>query len=92
MIVRISGEDQYRLPGEDTTRLNELENAVVSAVEGAHEDGFGEAFAALLDYVRERGEPVPDDELEGSDLILPPADLTFEEAGREFTGEGLIPD
>ncbi len=27
-----------------------------------------------------------------SDVILPPSDLTFEEAGREFTGEGLIPD
>jgi len=25
-------------------------------------------------------------------VILPPADLTFQEAGREFTGEGLIPD
>jgi len=25
-------------------------------------------------------------------VILPPADLSFEEAGREFTGEGLIPD
>jgi hypothetical protein len=35
---------------------------------------------------------VGDDELEGSDLILPPADLSFEEAGREFSGEGLIPD
>jgi hypothetical protein len=92
MIVRISGEDQYRLPHDDTTKLNELEAAVVAAVEGGREDGFKDSFAALLAYVREHGEAVPDDELEGSDLILPPADLTFEEAGREFTGEGLIPD
>jgi hypothetical protein len=27
-----------------------------------------------------------------SDVILPPADITFAEAAREFTGEGLIPD
>ncbi len=33
-----------------------------------------------------------EDELEPSDLILPPADLTFAEAKEEFTGEGLIPD
>ena len=92
MIVRISGERQYRLPDEDAVRLNELENAVVAVVEGGREDGFADAFGALLDYVRTRGAPVGDDELEASDLILPPADLTFEEAGQEFTGEGLIPD
>jgi hypothetical protein len=92
MIVRISGEAQYRLADGETARLNELENAVVSAVEGGREEGFAESFAKLLDYVREHGAPVPDDELEASELILPPADLTFDEAGREFTGEGLIPD
>jgi hypothetical protein len=92
MIVRISGERQYELADEEHARLNELENAVVSAVEGGREDGFAESFENLLGYVRERGTPVPDEELEGSDLILPPADLTFTEAGREFTGEGLIPD
>jgi hypothetical protein len=92
MIVRISGERQYRLPDADSQRLNELENAVVSAVEGGREDGFKDSFAKLLDYVRAQGEAVPDDELEGSDLILPPADLTLEEAGREFSGEGLLPD
>lgn len=92
MIVRISGEDQYRLPDADAARLNELDNAVVELVEGGREDGYADAFAALLDYVREHGEPVGDDELEGSDLILPPSDLTFEEAGSEFSGEGLIPE
>jgi len=92
VIVRISGEDQYRLPDADASRLNELENAVVAVVEGGREDGFAEAFGALLDYVRTQGTPVGEDELEGSDLILPPADLTFQEAGSEFTGEGLIPD
>ena len=92
MIVCISGERQYELADEEQARLNELENAVVRAVEGGREDGFAASFDELLGYVRERGTPVPDDELEGSDLILPPGDLTFAEAGREFTGEGLIPD
>jgi PspAA-like protein len=92
MIVRISGEDQYRLPDSESERLNELENAVVAVVEGDREDGFTDAFAALLDYVRAHGTRIGNDELETSDLILPPPDLTFEEAAREFTGEGLIPD
>ncbi len=92
MIVRISGEDQYRLADSDARRLNELENGVVAIVEGGSEDDFADAFAALLDYVRAQGTTVGDDELESSDVILPPADISFEEAAREFTGEGLIPD
>jgi hypothetical protein len=92
MIVRISGEDQYRLADEKTAELNELDNAVVSACEGGDERGYAETFAALLDYVRKNGERVADDELAGSNLILPPADLSFEEAGKAFNGEGLIPD
>jgi 23S rRNA A2030 N6-methylase RlmJ len=92
MIVRISGEGQYRLADADAQRLNELENGVVAIVEGGGEDGFADAYGRLLDYVRAHGAPLADDELEGSDVILPPPDLSFEEAGREFTGEGLIPD
>jgi hypothetical protein len=92
MIVRISGEDQYRLADDESQRLNELENAVVAVVEGGREDGFAEAYSAMLEYVRAHGTPVGDEELESSDVILPPADLTFQEAGEDFTGEGLIPD
>jgi hypothetical protein len=92
MIVRISGEDQYRLADEQTARLNELDNAVVSACEDGDEAGYERTFAELLDYVRSNGERVADDELAGSDLILPPSDLSFAEAGKAFNGEGLIPD
>jgi hypothetical protein len=92
MIVRISGEDQYDLPDTDGERLTELEQAVVALVEGGREDGFSTAYGELLDFVRSHGERVSDEQIETSDQILPPADLSFEEAGREFTGEGLIPD
>ncbi|HEY2718147.1 MAG TPA: hypothetical protein VGI52_00850 [Solirubrobacteraceae bacterium] len=92
MIIRISGEDQYRLADEKKDELNELDNAVVSACEGGDEADYEKSFAALLDYVRSNGERVADDDLAGSDLILPPADLSFEEAGKAFNGEGLIPD
>ena len=92
MIVRISGEGQYRLDDGEASDLNELDMAVVRVVESHDEAGFEVAYPALLEFVRTRGEPVPEEELESSDLILPPADITFAEAGEEFTGEGLIPD
>jgi len=92
MIVRISGEDQYELADAEADRLNELERAVIAVVDGGNEEGFAPAYDALLDHVRANGTRVPDDELCGSDVILPPADLSFQEASTEFTGEGLIPD
>jgi PspA-Associated protein len=92
MIVRISGEGQYRLDDADAAKLNELESDVVAIVESGAEDGFADAFAAMLDYARTHGTPLADDELDASDVILPPADISFDEVGEEFTGEGLIPD
>ncbi len=92
MIVRISGEDQFILADSEADKLGELERAVAAAVEANDEDGFRTALTALLDHVRSNGTPVAEDQLEGSDLILPPADTTLQEAAVEFTGEGLIPD
>jgi hypothetical protein len=92
VIVRISGEGQFELPDEDLERLNELDNRAVSAVEAGDETGFRELWTQMLELVKADGKPLDDDELVESQIILPPADVTFEEARAEFTGEGLIPD
>jgi hypothetical protein len=92
VIVRISTEGQYRLPDGDADRLNDLDNEAVAAVEADDEDHFHEVFEQMLELVRSEGRPLGADDLEESDLILPPPDLTFVEAGEHFTGEGLIPD
>lgn len=92
MIVRISGEDQYRLDDAEAQHLGELENRVAAIVEGGSEDGFSEALAEALSYVRSHGTPLAADEIASSDVILPPADVSFAEASKEFTGEGLIPE
>ncbi|MCA1656925.1 MAG: hypothetical protein LC713_04335 [Actinobacteria bacterium] len=91
MIVRIATEGQYRLDDSKKDALNELDNAAVAAVDSGDEAKFREALDALLNYVRNEGSELDDEELEESDLILPPGDLTLEEAGEEFSGEGLIP-
>jgi hypothetical protein len=92
MIVRVSGEGQFRLPDEDATRLNELDNEAVAAADSGDERGFRELWEQMLALVEADGEALPDDELVESDVILPPRDITFEEARAEFSGEGLIPD
>ena len=92
MIVRVSGEGQFKLPDEDAERLNDLDNRAVAAVEAGDRDGFAELWAQMLELVRSDGQALDEDELEESDVILPPRDITFEEAQGEFTGDGLIPD
>ena len=92
MIVRIAEEGQYELSDDLHERLNTLDDATVAAVDRDDEDGFYAAFEELLQFVRTEGTEVADDDLRPSDVILPPADLTFVEAGEDFTGEGLVPD
>lgn len=92
MIVRISGEDQYRLDDGLHDQLDQLAGTAHTAVDAGDEGGFTVALTALLDFVRAHGAVVGDDEIETSDVILPPGDTTLQEAAREFTGEGLIPD
>lgn len=91
MIVRIATEGQYELDESDVGTLNELDNQTVEACEAGDEQQFSEVFSRMLELVRTKGRPVGDDELAGSDVILPPPDTSIEEARAEFTGEGLIP-
>ena len=81
-----------RLPDDDAAALNALDNDAVAAVVAGDEDSFHEAFEQMIDLVRRAGTPLGEDELEESDVILPPPDTTLEEAAHEFTGDGLIPD
>ena len=91
MIVRITNEGQYNLPGSFIDDLNQLDNELVQAVEEEDEAKFQDLLSRMLGMVRENGSPVPVDELVESDLILPEPDLTLLEAEEMFVGEGLVP-
>ena len=92
MIVRIAGEGQFRIPDEDRDKLNELDNAAVAAVEAGDEPSFKDLWGQMLALIEADGNALDGDELVESDIILPPRDVTLDEAQHEFTGEGLIPD
>jgi hypothetical protein len=92
VIVRIATEDQYEIPGDHYAEVNDLDNAVVEAVEAGDNERYVKAFAEFIDWIRSRGRPLADDDLRESDVIVPPPDTSLEEASREFTGEGLIPE
>jgi hypothetical protein len=91
MIVRILGEGQWEVTDEQLGRLNELDDALESAVESGDEDTFRRSLDALLDAVRSVGSTLADESLEDSDLILPPSDATLEEVRELLADDGLIP-
>jgi hypothetical protein len=92
VIVRISGEGQYELADDLHHQLNELDDAAVAAVDRDDEAGWRAAFDELLAFVRDNGARTDGEDLRPSDVILPPADMSYVEAGQDFTGEGLVPD
>jgi len=92
MIVRLQGEGQFRVDDALRARLNELDEAVLSAVEDGDERALWSALQELADTVRANGQPLSDEELTPSDAIIPPEDLSLEEARELLSNEGFIPD
>ena len=92
MIARISGEGQWHITSELAEELNTLDNRIVTAIEHDDETSYRLLLGELCDAVRERGKPCADDHLGASDIVVPPADLSLDDARALFTGEGVIPD
>ncbi|MEU5216207.1 hypothetical protein AB0G79_08395 [Streptomyces sp. NPDC020807] len=91
MIVRIMGEGQRTLADSHVVELNRLDDELLAEMESGDEEGFRRTLAALLDEVRRLGEPLPDEALEPSELILPSPDASLDEVRAMLTDDGLIP-
>jgi len=92
VIVRLMGEGQWRVDDSIAARLNELDDEVSDAVAAGDEAALWRGLQALADVVRANGEKLDDTDLSPSDAIIPPEDLSLEEAHELLEGEGLIPD
>ncbi|MFI9026092.1 hypothetical protein [Streptomyces sp. NPDC053560] len=91
MIVRIMGEGQVKVEDSHFVELNKLDDELLEEMESGDTDGFRRTLGALLDAVRRLGEPLPDDSLEPSELILPAPDATLDEVRQMLSDDGLIP-
>jgi hypothetical protein len=92
MIVRLSGEGQYRVGDELRARLNELDDQAMAALEASDEIELDKRLDEMFELVRSNGERLPDDDLSPSDAVIPPSDLTLEESRQLMSQEGFIPD
>jgi hypothetical protein len=92
VIVRLMGEGQYRVDDSLRARLNELDDRAQAAVEGEDEAELDRLLDDMSELVRSDGEPLPEEDLSASDVVIPPSDLTLEETKRLLSHEGFIPD
>jgi hypothetical protein len=91
VILRILGEGQIEVPADALPELNELDEALLHAVEKGDETVFRSCLANLVNRVREIGRPVPADHLGPSEYIIPGADAELDDVRGLLSEEGLIP-
>ena len=92
MIVRVLGEGQFEVDEEVAKGLNDLDEQAEQALEADDQKQFSELLERMAEAVRTNGSRLPDEDLTPSEAIIPPDDLSLDEARRLFEDEGLIPD
>jgi hypothetical protein len=92
VIVRLMGEGQFEVDDEVAKGLNDLDEQAGEAVERGDEEKLRELLKRMAEAVRTNGARLPDDDLSPSEGIVPPDDLSLEEARSLLEDEGLIPD
>jgi hypothetical protein len=92
VIVRIMGEGQFEIDDEVAKGLSDLDEQAEQAFEAGDADRLAELLQRMAEAVRTNGMRLADEDLSPSAGIVPPPDLTFEEARELFEGGGLIPD
>ncbi|KQC15726.1 MAG: hypothetical protein WCY97_00895 [Methanothrix sp.] len=92
MIIRIMGEGQFKVSSALLDDLNEIDNRIVGHVSKEDEASFKRELKVLISTITGNGEPLDPKEIVESDIIVPPGDLTIDEAKRVFSGCGLFED
>lgn len=84
MIVRISGTGQFDLDDSAAQRLEELDRHVTEAVQSGDHTKFHQCLHASIQFIEQTGKAVPHDQVVPSEVIIPPEDVSLEEAQSYF--------
>jgi phage shock protein A len=90
VVVRISGEDQYRLNIAERPQLEPLDKVLSKAIESQDQAAYAKALSDLLNFVRSHGSKLPADSLVSSDVVLPSEDMTLDEATKLLSDGGNV--
>ena len=80
MIVRILGDNQYRLDDEHGAQLDVLDEQLVAAMEADEAAPFDATLQQVVAFVHESGTLLDMDEVLPSDVIVPAPDMSLAEA------------
>jgi hypothetical protein len=86
------GEGRFEVDDEVAKGLNDIDEQAGEALERGDEQQLAGLLRRMAEAVRTNGIRVPDEDISASDAIVPPDDLSLDEARRLFEDEGLIPD
>jgi hypothetical protein len=92
VIVRVMGEGQWRVDDDLAARLNVIDERLAQAVDAGDEDALRRGLRELAEAIKSGGAKLADEDLSPSDVIVPPEDLSLDEARELLSGDGLIPD
>ncbi len=90
MIVRISGTGQFELDDDGVRELDRLDTDLTAALHASETQQFHRLLAETIDYIRRHGAPLAAERVVGSEVIVPPEDVSLDEAKLFFTDEGLM--
>ena len=90
MIIRILGQGQFDVKSTLFDDLNKIDNTIVGCVQNGDDVEYKRGLAELIGLILTEGTKLPDTELVESAVIIPPADMTLEEARQVFRGDGIF--
>ena len=101
IIVRVSGQGQFKVNREIMDRINDIDNSIVSLLENADTDvdansikvkqkELNEKINEIINLIRTNGMPLEDKEITQSQIMIPNPDISVDEAKKIFRGEGII--
>jgi len=103
IIVRVSGQGQFKVNREILDRINGIDNSIVNLLENTDTDvddnsikvkqkELKEKVIEIINLIRTNGMPLDDKEIIQSQIMIPNPDISVDEAKRIFRGEGIIDD
>jgi hypothetical protein len=103
IIVRVSGQGQFKVNRETLDRINDIDNSIVSLFENIDTDvddnsiksnqkELKEKIIEIINLIKTNGMSLDDKEIIQSQIMIPNPDISIDKAKMIFRGEGIIDD
>jgi hypothetical protein len=91
-IVRVIGHGQFRVDNRTAKKISKIDNELIKIIElrKQGEKKYSRTVSEVLGLVKRKGLPLEHKEIIQSDIIVPGADISIEEAKNLFTDQPPI--